>query len=1178
MKKKRIEEKIFVDILTGHQNLWKGFTKLKKEGTPDGIENIFFRLKNSSAKCGSEIKSYLYPEGYSQLFMRRIEYAHCSLEKEILWGKILLKSCADVLNKFLSYRRVLENDLLQGNYLQARNILEQIKKECGHSLWAMDQEFLLNELEEGLEANKKFQEQLNSQMCTKITRYFADFFSLKAEKNLNRSQYMIRVNKRLKYVSKESKAYYQMHLMVEINVADVDWSKVLYYAEGASIVDYYIDYCKVCSYILSDSQTSQKTKQYIKAHLYSLAEVISSPVLDKLSFMGNQFEFLKVEDDIYEIGVAYTEGRYEDVIDKCKKILERDATNFEVYEYYMKSCIISKNQEFVQIIRTSQELSEGEIPLKQMLLAVLYEVYRKEENMQDAFDKIFLLVRYLNGFLVAVEIYNFYLEKIAYRFSGFWRRSLAYQSQYHNIRHSFLYDGHNRAKYMECFEKKYGVTALSSLYQFMMEDVTQEELNKVEDHRMKWYKIQKLTEKKKYQEALSETVKFQLCDTPYVTEYLKEELPLFIIRNRLYLGKYKEALDLLINIFLENPYMVIQIDKKKLYKQITENLNDEIKESIAMPILSRIVNRDEVGTIFVDFANFMDGRGIGRVRDLFNMQDQFPKQSLIYFLKNICVPDVMDSMYWVFENEEEVLEERLIICQKLRCLDVENEKEYNEEIGLITQRQSLLNNIRYLDEQKIDFDLEKIHNSYRETFADNFKRYTEIGNIWQNIQGYILENTLYYTYILNDDKEEEVSKDRQNQKLRMFAELFTELRDEIAFGKMGLDQSLGTRIRHGKLQNQVRHVFESKNLIFLKKDDCSQEYIPIDERKYQNMFGTQNMSQKEKQMLQKIISEFTRSIDNIVMEINRDFIRIHTEFDYPMGVIDLEYSPQEVWKLFQIGANYESYEALMEFFEENILERIQLGLQRLRVHFGNDYKIRYIETINVLEEKLKEFYQATGQNENFSRVQTKLIQCRTDIQRELEEIAQWFQLPKTQEHPDYFMVELLETCKAAMRNINSRFNQANIHITDSTELKLKGKTFSYCYEILLILFNNAFCHAGYTQSPEKLEIELSIFMDGKMLHIEMYTNLSELIDIEKVKTRVYEVKRELNSNSNRFYSKDTGSGYIKIKNMLQMYIAPHCWWALDFGLEEDENLFFTRICIDKDSIIGGDQENEAATD
>lgn len=59
MKKKRIEEKIYVDILTGHQYLWKGFTKLKKEGTPDGIENIFFRLKNSSAKCGSEIKSYL---------------------------------------------------------------------------------------------------------------------------------------------------------------------------------------------------------------------------------------------------------------------------------------------------------------------------------------------------------------------------------------------------------------------------------------------------------------------------------------------------------------------------------------------------------------------------------------------------------------------------------------------------------------------------------------------------------------------------------------------------------------------------------------------------------------------------------------------------------------------------------------------------------------------------------------------------------------------------------------------------------------------------------------------------------------------------------------------------------------------------------------------------------------
>lgn len=1178
MKKSKVEDKIYIDILTGHQRLSKSFTKLKKEGTTQGTERVFLRLKNNPSKSASEIRNYLFPQEYSQLFVKRMQYAHCSLTREIVWGKILLKSCGNIINQFLTYRKKFENAMLHGNYDQARQILKKIKRECGCSLWAMEQEFILNELEEGLEANKKFQEQLNSQMCTNVIRTFADFFSFKAEKNLNNSQYRLRVNKRLKYVSNETKAYYQMHLMVEINVTDVDWSKVLYIAEGASIIDYYLDYCKICSYIISDVEITDNIKQYIKMQLLDLSSVVLSPVLDKLSYMGGEFHFFKEEDEIHEIGVAYTEGRYDTVIEKCKNILEYDATIFEVYEYYMKSCIILGNQEFTNIMNKWKEMSERELSLKQILLVALYGVYCKDKDMQDAYDKILLLLRYLNGFSISVEINNFYLEKIAYYFSDFWRSSLAYQAQYHNIRHGFLYNKQYREQYIKCFERQYGVTTLLALYYFIYEGVSAKNLSKVEPYRMEWYTIQKIAQEHQYQEALDRVLVYEKNDDLYVKEYLKEELPLFVIRNQMKVGKLKKALELLIDIYLENQYMVMQINKKEMYEEITQNINSDIKKSIAMPILSSIVNRDEVGTIFVDFANFMDGREIGSVRELFGMQNQFKKEHLIYFLKYICIPDIMDSMYWVFESEEEVLEERLIICQELRLIDVEREKEYNEEIGLITQRKSLVNNIRYLDEQKIDFDLEKIHSSYREAFVENFKRYTEIGTIWQKIQSYVVDNTLYYTYILNDDNTEEISKDRQNQKLRMFAELFTELRDEIAFGKMGLDQSLGTRIRHGKLQNQVRHIFESKNLVFLKKDEFSHEYIPIDETKFELMFRTEYLNYKEVQTLQKIVAEFTKDIDNIVTEINRDSIRIHTELDYPNGTINLEYNMQEMWKLFQIGANYENYEALMELFEEEILVRIQAGLQELARLFRNDYKKRYIETINMLEEKLKTFYHNVGKENNFSAVQRKLIQCRTDVQKELEEIAQWFQLPKTQEHPDYSMGELLETCKEAMKNITSRFEQATIEITDDTKIMWKGKTFSYFYEILLILFNNAFSHTGYKQSPEDLEIQLGIFVRGTTLNVDMNTNISENVDIERVKMRVLEIREELNTNSKRFCNKDTRSGYIKIENMLQMYIVPNGKWSMEFGLDDDEKHFFTKICIDIDSIIGGNASNEIVAD
>ena len=230
-------------------------------------------------------------------------------------------------------------------------------------------------------------------------------------------------------------------------------------------------------------------------------------------------------------------------------------------------------------------------------------------------------------------------------------------------------------------------------------------------------------------------------------------------------------------------------------------------------------------------------------------------------------------------------------------MDPDNEKAYNDEIGNITQRQNLSSDIRYLEEQKIDFDMEKIHNNYLTQFLDNFKRYKEIGQIWQHIQGINVvreENLVIYTYIMDENTGENYSVDKRNQKFDMFSELFYELRDEAAFGQMGLDQSLGTRIRHGRLQNQIRYVFEQKNMIFIKKDDNRLEYIPVNEDAFEMLFDVRKMESKQVIMLKRIITEFTKAIDIIVTEVNKDYIRIKTEKDYPKGIIDMKYTSTEL--------------------------------------------------------------------------------------------------------------------------------------------------------------------------------------------------------------------------------------------------------------------------------------------
>ena len=1178
MAKRKLDKTIYIDMLMGRKSLIKGFTQLKKENSNIDIEMAVKKFIQSTTKSGEEFRQILFPVSYNQLWTQRLVFPiECDLKKELFWGKTILLSCARKICSFQNERRIFENNILLGRYEEAKEEIEKIKKEFGCSLWSMQQEFLLCELHYGLEANKKFLNELNSCLESPWLRGFADFFSMKAERNLNMGQYLVRIDRRLRQLSDAAKVYFKMHLIIEVTVENIDWNEVLRYANFSSIIDYYLDYCKICSYIICDKNISEDIKTYVRNLLGELSTAITDPVLEKLSFRGEKFSLTENEMFIQKIGDYYTEGKYGIVIDQCKNTLKQKANVFEIYEYYIKSCIISGEVSDFSL-RTEENTylnDRNNQCLKDILLDVLYAVYQKSADFEIAFDEIWVLMRYLNGFAIAPELYNFYLKKVAYYFSDFWKRCLEFQGQYHNMRNCSLYEDILRERYIDAFEKQCAKSSILELYR--TNDLDEGKINHIDNLRCEWYRIKLCAQKANYNEALNSAVIFRKNENLYIQEYLKEDLSLFIFEMKVQLNMYLEALEMLVDIYMENKYMAMRINTDSFFKKIKVHTNNEIKKSIAMPILSYIVNTDDCSKVFVDYANYMNGNGFMKVHDLLESKLVDDTRRVIFFLRYICSVDILDTMYWAFYTQEEVWEERIFICQTLRKLDPTNEQIYVEEIGNITQRQNLSNDIRYLEEQKIDFDMEKIHNNYLPRFSENFKRYKELGKIWQDIQGINVirnQDLIIYTYIVEDNETENCSINKRNQKFNMFGELFYEMRDEAAFGQMGLDQSLGTRIRHGRLQNQIRHVFEQKNIIFIKKDDNSLQYIPVDERAFEILFDAWNMEEKQVLRLHQIITEFTQIIDSIVTEINRELIRIRTENEYPEGIIDMMYTSRDIFELFNEGGDYENAEIMMELFEKSILNRIRTGLQSLNTLFQNEIKARYIKEINILEEKLRKFYGELDMEFTYNRVRSNLIQCRTEIQRELETISQWFRLPTSQEHPNYYMKDLMATCTATMRNVNARFDQATIEIEDATTSLWKGRTFSYFNEILVILFNNAFCHAGYNQNPEELKINLHFIENDNMLQIKMLTNLSEEVNVEEVEIKTRVIRDRLRLYANRVYSKDSGSGYIKIMNMLHNYITSDsgCW--INFGVEKDKKHFFTDLKIDKIAIVGEASINE----
>ena len=95
-----------------------------------------------------------------------------------------------------------------------------------------------------------------------------------------------------------------------------------------------------------------------------------------------------------------------------------------------------------------------------------------------------------------------------------------------------------------------------------------------------------------------------------------------------------------------------------------------------------------------------------------------------------------------------------------------------------------------------------------------------------------------------------------------------------------------------------------------------------------------------------------------------------------------------------------------------------------------------------------------------------------------------------------------------------------------------------------------------------------------MLQIKMLTNLSEEVNVEEVEIKTRDIKDRLCLYANRVYSKDSGSGYIKIMNMLSNYITSDSGYWINFGVEKDKKHFFTDLKIVKIAIVGEANINE----
>ena len=556
--------------------------------------------------------------------------------------------------------------------------------------------------------------------------------------------------------------------------------------------------------------------------------------------------------------------------------------------------------------------------------------------------------------------------------------------------------------------------------------------------------------------------------------------------------------------------------------------------------------------IFSALANFLDRSRFSKPSELKDHTQEYDEAVLAFFLGKVCTCEILDSFYYVYSSNEEVENERLSICAFLQEFDVQNSHLYINEISEILKKRKIMQGIKYIEKVKINLDFQKAISAKKAIFIDNLRRFIEIGNL--DIEYKAIDLAKQLIYIRETEK-----KEKYSFKLSLLSEIIKDFQHELAFGKYGLDQTLGTRIRHGILQNQIRSVFEKNDIVFVKKNVGDINYI-IPEG-----FGVHlgNLSDNDVKKMSLIISAFSQKIDEYILELREKNVQIKINELHPDGLIDLSIGTDELVAMYEAAQKIDSEIMLMDAFEEFWMSKINLCLDNARTFFSCFVKKRFIQIIDELEIELE-----TIENEEAKHYfHDRVIQSRTEIQSTIDNVANWFRLPVKKEYPAFDIQTLVETCETINQKVLSGYENINKNINIDNNIVVKGEYFSYLVDIVNILITNSYMHAGFSRDLNNLFIDFSVYLKNDRIYFDIKNNLSESVDKEQLSDRIIEIQRIIQEmiQKDQFRSFEGGSGFVKISKILQWDIEKE--WNVAFGLDDSETHFFVVVSISQNGLI-----------
>jgi hypothetical protein len=1020
-----------------------------------------------------------------------------SVEGELIWTASILSFFSTELSNYYELKTQFQSFFVSGKLIEAGEILDEIESELGNSFWLISKRIQLLQLQGGLKTQKDYLEKvISTRELSQPIAFLAYWISLRSEENVSFATLESDLSDLL---SSGEIADFIRYALLPYNLTKLHLLEIpLSWCEPYAVIDRYEVFVSVLQvYLAKKKSITSKTLIEIIERL----SIIGDQRIKRLSYIIGIYELPSNEMDttLYD---KYTTGQYLDVINHKKVNLELIARSWAL----LNACPIRPRNssllddivyEMFQIITLTSEAASSRQRLKKISLFLFDQEFSYQilGFLERSHDHIFIDQYTEVDRLVSLNTELSDPWNISIITNSYGKASIAVQFANHNPKSPAL-----------TLRK-----TLNTKFNINPSELTNLD---IPDYRKNLYLAHSELLKNNTEKAIELYRKAENTKISYVSETARRYLfNAFFSSNML-----KQAVDLAVSEIIKKTSTA---DSYPLSELCDSCLRDEqLLSDISLAVLLFIATREgysrfdrDISDIYENIMNSFELKNPSQLPLIYKDSD---KSILIFFLRNVCTPRVLDDTTY-FNSVEEIEAERIAVCQSLLSIDSNNSKSYLDEIRSLTRAGNVAKLLSKIQISKIFVDEPGIRMAIEPTLRDYLKRYQELLRS-PNLAYQAEKLSKRIGEMLNDRGHPEFKNVKlpASERDSLFSAMLLDVASEFAFNPAyGLDTHVSTSIRHGAFEGHLRGPFALEDLLCVNKGE--DWMLP---RRWEACFSA--VSQVKITHIRKCLIRFTQRFDEVIrLYLNRKLHIKVTENDD--GLFSFDASEEQLTDIMSSISEDTQYDELMDIFIAHCWKLTIQSLENIRLDI-RDFASKSIN--NALDNLIKNI-ESKVPHEEAAPLIDATARARTSFVSAIDDVTQWFQKP-TDLSRDPF--ELETAVHVALQQIR------NCYVINYLEPKLLlgpgGFKFDGIYldglcEILFILLQNCLIHSGYSDAAPSIKI-VSRFEETS-LFIECSNSLSSDIDISERKESASQAMLNYEGDSAlKMARKEGGSGLSKI--------------------------------------------------